>query len=259
VWRNNNYTPVFDTGYQYTFSGVATAGNPMLVDAGTSPVQQWNQSANLVSSVFTMASSGSAWTISPIDAPAKCLDAGAGTNGTGVVANACNGTSSQKWNVTANAMNGSFDIAAASSGRCLSVRSGSTTAGAVIEVDDCAVGRMSEEFNIQATYYAPTGSGASSGSGGSGGTNPCASFCSNPTTIASESYSATNLATGGVCYQSTFPIVGFNCGNMSGRTFSVNGAAVSCGGNFTAPAKVNGGYCFQATAGGTPAAYFGTW
>ena len=34
----------------------------------------------------TMAPSGSSWTISPHHQPAKCLDAGAGTNGTGIVA-----------------------------------------------------------------------------------------------------------------------------------------------------------------------------
>ena len=43
------------------------SGSPMVMDSGTSPIQQWNQSAGLATSVFTMAPSGSSWTISPID------------------------------------------------------------------------------------------------------------------------------------------------------------------------------------------------
>lgn len=39
----------------------------------------------------------------------------------------------------------------------------------------------------------------------------------------------------------------------------VNGQTITCGGNMTLPAKVNGGYCFQLSAGGTTSAYFGTW
>ena len=73
-----------------------------------------------------MAPSGSNWTLSPVSNPGQCLDAGAGTNGTGLVLGACNGGASQNWNITANAMNGSFNVAAASTGRCMNVRGGST-------------------------------------------------------------------------------------------------------------------------------------
>ncbi|MGC4067137.1 MAG: hypothetical protein QM784_21355 [Polyangiaceae bacterium] len=50
------------------------------------------------------------------------------------------------------------------------------------------------------------------------------------------------------------------CGNFDvGRTFKINGTTVSCTGAATLPAKRNGGYCFQASAG-TPAwAYFSTY
>jgi len=50
------------------------------------------------------------------------------------------------------------------------------------------------------------------------------------------------------------------CGNFAtGRTLRVNDTLVSCGGNVTLPAKRNGGYCVQASAGDHPWAYFSTW
>ena len=131
----------------------------------------------------------------------------------------------------------------------MNVRGGSTAAGAVMEVDDCNAASASQQFNVQATSY--TGTGGSGGSGGSGGTGPCASLCSSPTMLAAQSDSVANLGTGAGCFQSSFPINGYSCGNMSGRTFSVNGQPVTCGGNATLPAMLNGGYCFQATAGGS--------
>jgi hypothetical protein len=45
---------------------------------------------------------------------------------------------------------------------------------------------------------------------------------------------------------------------MTGRTFSINGVPVNCA-NLAAPSATrqrNGGYCFQATAGGLAYAYF---
>ena len=154
VWRNNNYTPVFDTSYQYTLSAVLTSGSPMVMDCGTSPIQQWNASAGLTTSVFMMAPSGSSWTISPMNNAAQCLDAGAGTAGNGLVLNSCNGSASQNWNITANAMNGSFNVATASTGLCMNVRGGSTAAGAVMEVNTCTSGATGQQFNIQATVIA---------------------------------------------------------------------------------------------------------
>jgi hypothetical protein len=48
---------------------------------------------------------------------------------------------------------------------------------------------------------------------------------------------------------------------VSPRTFSVNGTIVSCsGGNWSSlPAKRNGGYCLQSSAGNYAWAYFTTW
>src|SRR6202000_954930 len=59
VWRNNSYTPVFDSQYQYTLAPLAAPA--MAVDSGTAPVQLYPMSANLVSSVFAFTQSGANW------------------------------------------------------------------------------------------------------------------------------------------------------------------------------------------------------
>ena len=53
----------------------------------------------------------------------------------------------------------------------------------------------------------------------------------------------------------------WNCGNfVNGRTMSDNeNTYVNCSGNKSAPAKRNGGYCFYASAGDHPYAFFGSW
>jgi cytidine deaminase len=206
-----------------------------------------------------MAPSGSNWTISPISSPTMCLDAGAGTNSTAIVVSGCNGGASQAWSITPDVQTGNFFVKASNTGRCINVRNGSTAAGTVMEVYDCNTTWTSEKFAIQATVYAGDQTGAVVNQTGGSGTTPCASYCSGPTEMASQSDSLTNISTNAVCYETTYPVTGFNCGNMSGRTFSVNGQTINCGGNMTLPAKVNGGYCFQMSAGGTSSAYFGTW
>jgi endoglucanase len=91
------------------------------------------------------------------------------------------------------------------------------------------------------------------------GTSPCSGLCSPATLITSASFNSGNLDTSATCHETSAPISGGNCGNMAGRTFKINGTTVNCGGNFVPPAKRNGGYCFQASAGGYSYAYFGTW
>jgi hypothetical protein len=122
----------------------------MVVDVITTLVQQYKASPLLSTSLFNIAPRGSGWTLSPATSPTRCLDAGAATNFTGLVVNACNGSASQSWNITANPQNGSFRIATASTGRCMNVRGNSTAAGAVMEVYDCNPGSTSQMFNVQA-------------------------------------------------------------------------------------------------------------
>jgi len=93
------------------------------------------------------------------------------------------------------------------------------------------------------------------------GTSPCSGLCTNPIVFTSANFNSGNLGTGATCHQTVANIAGGNCGNFDvGRTFRINNTVVSCtGGNWSSvPPKVNGGYCFQATAGNFAWAYFAT-
>jgi subtilisin family serine protease len=96
-----------------------------------------------------------------------------------------------------------------------------------------------------------------------GPTTPCGGLCNNPTVFTiNGSFQSGNLGTGAVCYQTTSNVVGGNCGNLqSPRTLTVNGTTMTCnGGNWSSiPARRNGGYCVQTTAGNYPWAYFTAW
>ena len=83
------------------------------------------------------------------------------------------------------------------------------------------------------------------------GTGPCAGLCDSPTKFTTESYSSGNVGTGTACFETTVTILGGNCSNVTApRTFSVNGKVETCGQNWPSlPTKIDGGYCFQFTAG----------
>lgn len=92
---------------------------------------------------------------------------------------------------------------------------------------------------------------------------PCANLCNNPTNISiNGSYQSGNIGTGAVCYQTTSPVHGGNCGNfVSPRTLSVNGVQETCNNlNWSSiPPARNGGYCVQTTAGNYSWAFFTLW
>jgi hypothetical protein len=90
---------------------------------------------------------------------------------------------------------------------------------------------------------------------------PCSAYCANPVVFTTANYSSGNLGTAATCHQTTANLAGASCGAMGTRTFKVNGVTQTCsGGNITLPAKVNGGYCFQATAvTPDPYSWFSTW
>jgi beta-glucosidase-like glycosyl hydrolase len=92
-------------------------------------------------------------------------------------------------------------------------------------------------------------------------TNPCAGLCTTPIVFAGPSFSSGNLGTAATCHQTVANLAGGNCGNFAaGRTFRVNDTLMTCTGNWPSlPAKRNGGYCFQATAGDFAWAFFTTW
>jgi len=98
-------------------------------------------------------------------------------------------------------------------------------------------------------------------SNGTCGSNPCASFCSNPVNF-SGNFQSGNLGTAATCHQTTGPLNGGNCGNfVSPRVLKVNGTTMTCNNQNwpTIPPKVNGGYCITTTAGNQPWAYVATW
>jgi hypothetical protein len=91
-----------------------------------------------------------------------------------------------------------------------------------------------------------------------GGSNPCASLCTSPVVFTSQNYQSGNLGTGATCHETTASIAGGNCSNLSSRTIKVNNTTVSCNG-WTMPAKRNGGYCIQVSAGSPSYTSFATW
>ena len=106
------------------------------------------------------------------------------------------------------------------------------------------------------------GSGAGglggAGTGGGGGSGPCSDLCGDPTSVAIRKNSG-DLGIEATCTEVLGSASGMVCGNfVPPRTLSVNGTIVSCTGNITLPAERNGGFCFQATAGQYPYAYFST-
>jgi len=109
-------------------------------------------------------------------------------------------------------------------------------------------------------HPATGGSGmGGSAAGGSVGTGPCGGLCSPATDFkftSGTTYQSGNLGTTAACYEvaTTLTIQGGGCSNCTvsspARTVKINGATASNSGSWTGiPAKVNGGYCIQITAG----------
>jgi hypothetical protein len=70
------------------------------------------------------------------------------------------------------------------------------------------------------------------------------------TITGSGSGNSGNFGTAGAyCFRTPDNITGWNCSNFTGRTLKVNGVTTTCGAA-SLPAKVNGYYYFDATAGG---------
>jgi len=106
------------------------------------------------------------------------------------------------------------------------------------------------------------GSGGAAGAGGAaGGTGPCAGVCANPTKVTTQSYSSPGLGLGAACFETTANILGGNCYNFAGRTLKLNGTTETCTGTnwpTPLPAKKNGGYCIDISAGSNSSAGFTT-
>jgi hypothetical protein len=158
----------------------------------------------------------------------------------------------------------SLGLATSQIGRYNLVPSAAATGFDVAGATDGILGQLDSNLTADSAKWLITPVGTIAAGGGSGGgspgTNPCASFCTSPTVFSTSAYQSGNLGTAASCRETTATLTGINCGNMSSRSLTVNGTVVNCGGtNLVAPPKVNGGYCFQASAGGSTSAYFSTW
>ena len=133
--------------------------------------------------------------------------------------------------------------------------------GSVTGTDNCGAPRTVSSCGTCAAPQTCGGGGTANVCGGGSNTSPCGGLCASPTVFASQNFQSGNLGTNATCHQTAANLQGANCGNFAGgRTFRVNDSLVACnGGNITLPAKRNGGYCFQASAGNHPWAYFSTW
>ena len=83
--------------------------------------------------------------------------------------------------------------------------------------------------------------------GGGGGSEPCAP--AKTITGSGSGNSGSFGTTGAYCFRTPDNVSGWNCSNFTGRTLKVNGVTTTCGAA-SLPAKVNGYYYFDATAGG---------
>jgi hypothetical protein len=134
------------------------------------------------------------------------------------------------------------------------------TCGSVTAADNCGTSRTVSSCGSCTSPQTCGGGGTPNVCGGGSGTTPCASLCASPVTFTSQSYQSGNLGTAATCHETSANLAGLSCGNFaSSRTFSVNGTLINCAGSATLPAKRNGGYCFQASAGDHAWAYFSTW
>jgi hypothetical protein len=142
VWRNNTYTPTFDSGYVYELQPKPANGGETLdvyngqTSNGT-PVQQysnWNGDPQK----FRILQSGSNWKIAMKTNSNKCVDLAGGTgNGTQLVINDCNGSAGQAWSITPDVQTGAFTLKNASAGRCLDETGWNTSNGVRIQIWDC--------------------------------------------------------------------------------------------------------------------------
>ena len=154
----------------------------------------------------------------------------------GVVDQAMNtGTTNQMWNMI-QIVAGSYLMENENS-RLLLNTDGIPQGGQIVQNGS---GSYDDSQMWKLTLVDPTGGAAAPTT-----SDPCSSYCSPATQLPTQNWNTGNLGTAATCYSTTFPITTMNCGNMTGRTLSVNGTAVNCS-SPTLPAKVNGGYCFAA-------------
>ena len=96
----------------------------------------------------------------------------------------------------------------------------------------------------------------------SSGARACAGLCNNPTAFTINGTYSGQLGTGAVCLETTSPVNGGNCGNItSPRVLKVNGTTMTCNGQnwSSVPAARNNSYCIHTTAGQQSSAFVTLW
>src|SRR6478609_4544496 len=135
----------------------------------------------------------------------------------------------------------------------------SAACGSVTALDNCGTSRTVSSCGTCTSPQTCGGGGVPNACGTAAGSTPCSGLCTNPTIFTTQSYQSPALGTGATCHQTTANLQGVQCSEVTApRTFSVNGTVRSCSTN-TPPAKRNGGYCIQTTAGNPSWASFVTW
>jgi len=135
----------------------------------------------------------------------------------------------------------------------------SAACGSVTALDNCGTSRTVSSCGTCTSPQTCGGGGVANACGTAAGSTPCSGLCTNPTIFTTQSYQSPALGTGATCHQTTANLQGVQCSEVTApRTFSVNGTVRSCSTN-TPPAKRNGGYCIQTTAGNPSWASFVTW
>jgi hypothetical protein len=160
VWRNNNYTPVFDPAYVYKIQPFPSGGaQSMDVSNGAiangTAVDQWG-TWNGTPEMFNLVADGTYWRIAMNANPTKCVDlVGAGAsvaNGTQLAINDCHaGARSQDWAVTPDPQTGAFVFKNVQAGRCLDEPAGNTANGVRLDIYDCAP-VLTQKFFVQ-TFF----------------------------------------------------------------------------------------------------------
>ncbi|HET9958010.1 MAG TPA: fibronectin type III domain-containing protein [Polyangiaceae bacterium] len=136
----------------------------------------------------------------------------------------------------------------------------SAACGALTGTDNCGAARSVASCGSCNSPLTCGGAGVANACGSTGGTGPCSGLCTNPIVIPSAGFGSGALGTAATCHESKANLIGSNCSNFTARTFRINSALATCNGQpIPLPAKRNGGYCFQASAGEPAWATFSTY
>jgi hypothetical protein len=149
VWRNNTYTPQFDSAYTYSLSALNTNKGQMIRATTSGNIVDQQGASTSDSQQFILTSSGSGWRIALKSSSGTCLDAGSGSSGASLTLAGCSSGAQQQWTVKPDVQTGSFTLKNGAAGNCLNVRGSSTSAGAPMEVASCSSGSNSQKFVIR--------------------------------------------------------------------------------------------------------------